>query len=580
MKTKTSLIAICIGAVLLSLDCSSPTQTTGNGSGSGNAVVGKIYSPGGTAPAKGIKVTIRPKMSLPDTSGIGMAKRQADTASVVTDDAGRFAFDTSLAAGAYVIEAKSGNDAVLIDSVVVNKTTTDTLPPDTLKPAGAIKGVIKLSEGGDPRKVFVMAFGIDRFTAVGEDGSFKFKNMAESAYDLRIISVLDDYGVFDMSNVAVTAAETTDVKTIELPFTGIPTPKNVAIAYDTMKQIVTLSWNKADFAIVKGFNVYRRNVDSNSVLDRINTNPITDTLYRDSTGIQDQTYEYHVAALDKNATEGTKSTVVSTVIATYFHVDSIYGGEGSALGMFNNPTDIAVANNGDIYIVDRGNKRIQVFGKNMQPKFQFSTDPVLSPFKITLDSSRNAYVIDCCNKISVFDTAGLIKDSLIIGTDIFDIDIASNTLFTIQKDSIISYDFDGNHSKAWGGNGTAVGQYSSAEWIVSGGSDELYISDADNHRVQVCDSLGINLLTSIETPSYQTSSIAVDSINSRLYVNYKPSEGNRLRVFNKQMNIIADYKYGSYNNLLEPLSIGISQDGSLLVVLTSSNIIVKLRPLF
>src|SRR5271157_4851050 len=183
MKTKISLTAITLVAVMLSLDCTHPTQTNGNGSGTGNAVVGRLYQFDGITPAKGVRVNIRPKTSLADTSGAGLTKKLATlttTDSVVTDSAGRFAFDTTLDTGTYVITSASGNNAVLIDSVAVkNKVTTDTLAPDTLKPAGALKGIIKLSEGGDPRKVFVLAFGIDHFARVNADGSFKFSALAE-----------------------------------------------------------------------------------------------------------------------------------------------------------------------------------------------------------------------------------------------------------------------------------------------------------------------------------------------------------------------------------------------------------------
>ena len=300
MKPKISLTIIAIAVVLFLLNCSHPTQTTGNGSGVGNALVGVLYLPDGKTPARGVRVNIRPKTSLADLSGAGLPKRLAvlaATDSVVTDSTGKYAFDTTLDTGTYIITSASGNNAVLIDSVAVkNKATTDTLAPDTLKPAGALKGVIRLSEGGDPRKVFVLAFGIDRFAKVNVDGSFKFSALAEAKYDLRLISSLDNYGVLDTVGVPVRSADTTNLDTISLPFTGIPTPKNVSLSYDTLKQIVSLTWTKADTALVKSYNVYRRNVDSNTVAVRINTSPVADTVYRDSTGVQGTTDENMVAA--------------------------------------------------------------------------------------------------------------------------------------------------------------------------------------------------------------------------------------------------------------------------------------------
>ena len=109
-------------------------------------------------------------------------------------------------------------------------------------------------------------------------------------------------------------------------FLGIPTPKNVGLGYDTMNQIVTLKWSKADTSLVSSYNVYRRNVDSNTVMTRINMSPVTDTVYHDSTGVQDKTYEYHVVAVDRNASEGTKSAGMTiSFLAAYFVTDSIPG---------------------------------------------------------------------------------------------------------------------------------------------------------------------------------------------------------------------------------------------------------------
>lgn len=341
MKSKISLTAISIVAILLSLDCSHLTQTTGNGSGTGNAVVGILYQSDGITPAAGVRVHIRPRKSLADTSGAGLTKRLALLAaldSVVTDSAGRYAFDTTLDTGTYVITSASGNNAVLIDSVAVkNKAATDSLAPDTLKPAGALKGVIKLSEGGDPRKVFILAFGIDRFARVNTDGSFKFSGLAEAKYDLRLISSLDNYGVLDTNAVPVHSADTTNLDTIILPFTGIPTPKNVKITYDTLKQIVTLTWSKADTALVKSYNVYRRNVDSNTVAVRINASPVADTIYRDSTGVQGQMYEYRVAAVGKSAAEGGQSPADSVKAVSWFVLGDSIGTYGTAQNQLFKP---------------------------------------------------------------------------------------------------------------------------------------------------------------------------------------------------------------------------------------------------
>jgi hypothetical protein len=211
------LLAFC---VFLAIKCSSPAKTTVNSSQAQNAIVGILYNSSSNTPAKGVRVHIRPKKSLADTAGFGIYKRSAimtATDSVVTDSSGRYAFDTTLDTGMYVIEGASGDNAVFIDSVAVKgKAHCDTLPPDTLKPTGALEGIVKLFEGGDPRKVFVLAFGINKFAQVDTNGRFTFSGLAEAKYDLRLISLLYNYGVFDLDGVQVRSGVTTSIDTINL----------------------------------------------------------------------------------------------------------------------------------------------------------------------------------------------------------------------------------------------------------------------------------------------------------------------------------------------------------------------------
>lgn len=560
-------------AVLFLFHCSKPTDSSGNGGGSetGNAIVsGHLYK--ATGPAIGAKVYFVRVNYNPHSGALEKAYAISDT--VITDSSGLYGTD-DLDSGTYnVFGTGTDGNLSLLDSVTITG-DSQVVDPDTLKTPASLAGYIKVFPGDEPDKIFAIIMGSNTFSFVTTSARFSFTNLAEGQYSVKFFSTLDNYSNKD-TTFTIIAGENRDlgVDSIVMPL-KIPIPTGFTIQYDTLKQIVTLAWNRMNPIKVKGYNVYRQHVDSSEV--KLNIQPTTDTFYVDSTGIQDETYVYRISSVNLTDEEGAKTQRDTIVIATYFIVDSIYSGSSS--GQFNNPTDIAVANNGDIYVVDRGNKRIQVFDKNMQPKLQFSTDPLLSPVRISLDSARNAYVKDGGSKIALFDSTGLIKDSLITGTNIFDIEVTNDTIFTIQKDSILSYDLNGNRARAWGGSGTAIGQYSAPEWIVSDGGSKIYISDVDNHRVQVCDPLG-NVSASFDIPSYPTSSIAVDSVNGRLYVNYKPPEGNKLRVFNRQKNIIADYKYGSYNYWLEPIAIGISQDGSLLVVEATSNVIVKLRPLF
>jgi hypothetical protein len=321
MSVKTVWNALLSAAVLIyviELHCASlqPDQG-GNSTQIGNGVIsGLLYKPDGVTPAQAAFVFVRKKNSLAHVT-TSLTKDFADT--IMTDYNGRFTSD-SLDTGLYVIEATDGhNNCALIDSVLVKGYDSTLLPPDTLKPAGAIKGAIRLSEGGDPQKVFVLAFGLDRFATVDSTGGFAFKRLGEGSYTFRVLPTLDDYGIIDIMNISVTSGDTLDIGVIEPMFTGIPTVKNIALKYDTLTQWVTICWTRPTTGKAGCFNIYRRTIEpAAAVFTQLNAFPVIDTLFIDSLGKQNISYEYRVSVVDSNtAAEGAKSAGVTARIALF-----------------------------------------------------------------------------------------------------------------------------------------------------------------------------------------------------------------------------------------------------------------------
>jgi hypothetical protein len=446
------VLSAIVGCCLLLTSCS-PTNGLDGGTQTGNArVTGKLYLSDGHTPAAHATLHIRKKTTLADTSGLGHSKMLADTtATVTTNDTGGFAID-SVDPGLYVIEGAKDSDVVLIDSVAVtSQDSTVTLPPDTLRPAGALKGIIYLSEGGDPRKVFILAFGIDRFSKVNVDGSFKFSNLAEARYNLRIISSLDNYGVLDTFGISINSADTTNMDTIRLPFTGIPTPKNLNIAYDTLRQIVILTWAKADTALVKGYNVYRRNVDSNTILARINTSIITDTIYRDSSGLQNMTYEYKIVAVSPNDMEGTKSSSASTTITSFYNL-------ADSVSIIGNPLEAAVDNLGNLYVTvgTQVSKYSKILDKLYDLPLTQDTAAVKfsTAWGIDTDDSNYVYIADN-NGIAKFSPDGNFianffqNDSLGLRNGVRELTIHDSLIYLATSQAIVIFDLAGNYKTNW-----------------------------------------------------------------------------------------------------------------------------------
>lgn len=471
--SRLTLLALATALTALALLPRCSDTTAGSGSETQNpAVAGVFYRPDGVTPAASVQVCIRLRSTLGDSGTVHC---------VTTDANGRYEFDT-LDVGVYMVVGNDGADNLaLIDSVTVtNPDHTHDLPPDTLKPAGAIEGIAYLSEGHDPRTVLIYAFGLGRYTMAGSNGAFRLTGLAEASYDLRLVSTLDVYGVLDVPRVRVAAADTTDLDTLELPFLGIPTPKDVRLSYDTMMQVVTLTWDRADTGLVASYNVYRRNVGLNSVSERINVSPVTDTVYSDSGATQDSIYEYALTCENTAGTEGSRSVASAVYIASVFMMtDSIVKGTGTADGQFGGLVRSVRDAQGNYYIVDTGNRRLQKLDATGQFVYKVTVGPW--PRGIAIDDTGNLlYVSDGVQKrvlkfLTTGDTAGSWSTAHIPGGLAFH---GSRVYVALPDTGVQSYD----------ANGTALVFYpyrlrshnSDCGDFAQDEQGRLYVTDAEN----------------------------------------------------------------------------------------------------
>jgi hypothetical protein len=288
----------------LFVTCGNSPQIAGNSSQSTGVVAGKLVQSDGTTPAAHVNVTMRLRSSLP---GIPLFKSQADSATMTTDTNGNFRFDTTMIdPGLYVLEAASLVLGVgMVDSVVL-RADDRTDVKDTLKAPGAIRGRIILSEGGDLRKTFVAIFGLGRIVGTDSTGVFFLPQLGEGAYTLRLISMLDMYGVVDRAGVVVTSGDTTELDAITIPFSGVAAPKNLTASLNVAGQSVVLRWVQS--SAIDGYRVYRNHADSGYV--RIGPNLVKDTYYVDTGARPSTRYKYQVMAVDAKNSESVASAAI------------------------------------------------------------------------------------------------------------------------------------------------------------------------------------------------------------------------------------------------------------------------------
>jgi hypothetical protein len=383
-----------------------PLSGDGNGSNVGNAR-GILYNADGTR-ARFAKVQAVPADFRPGPSGgVGKIGSPTEIVSTYTDDTGGYVFD-SLPENIYNILGSGGFDAgdtqrTYIDSVASDGKTEVAIPQDTLRAPGTLHGMARLQQGDDNTKVLVLVMGTSSWTAPEDtSGSFRLSALARGRYHVRLMPMLPNYESLDTTLSVKEGQDLPLSNPLRLKYTGIPTPAGLAVLYDTLMQKVALRWNTSSADFELWYNVYRKNLDSNSARIIINASPIADTIFTDTSAAQDMTYEYSVVAVNTNNEEGAKSRPVSVTITGLFSIaDSII----APPEQFGFLASIAIDRGGNRYVADTRYKRLQKFTPN--GAIAVLTNTLSSPSDLFMAEDGRLFVTEYSLKqIISFDSAG------------------------------------------------------------------------------------------------------------------------------------------------------------------------------
>jgi|GEM_PF-4006400 len=183
-----------------------------------------------------------------------------------------------------------------------------------------------------------------------------------------------------------------------------------------------------------------------------------------------------------------------------------WGTYGSGEGEFVTPFTVAVDVNGNVYVSDWGNPRIQKFsstgtwlatwGSAGSENGQF-----LHPMGIAVDASGNVYVADAGNdRIQKFSDAGVFLtswgttgsgDGEFNGPVAVAVDPAGNVYVAdFNNNRIQKFTGTGTFLAAWGSAGTGDGQFEGPKCVAVGASGVVYVTEEYGHRVQKFTSTG------------------------------------------------------------------------------------------
>jgi DNA-binding beta-propeller fold protein YncE len=131
-------------------------------------------------------------------------------------------------------------------------------------------------------------------------------------------------------------------------------------------------------------------------------------------------------------------------------------------GGFYYPNGIVVAKNGDIFVSDSNNRRVQVFSSEGEYKYMIPTSG--TPRGMAIDADQRLYVVDAFSHT---------------------VDI---------------YELNGQRIAGFGGNGVGLGQFQYPSDVSLDSDGRIYVSDRENHQVQVWGWPSVGLIPSFEAP--------------------------------------------------------------------------------
>jgi len=252
------------------------------------------------------------------------------------------------------------------------------------------------------------------------------------------------------------------------------------------------------------------------------------------------------------------------------------------------PSDVAVSNNGWIYIVDGTNHKIRIFDQNGKWISSFGgkgtgNGEFSFPLGIDIDGSGKVYVADSGNhRIQIFNSKGQFVELLNIPpnnntladpTDVA-VDTLRNRCYIVDNDnhSILIYDLSTlKRIMTYGSPGTGKRQFRYPFLMTLDPKKYLYIVDVINTRVQVLNPDGLFVTViggwGVEKGKFfRPKGVAIDTAG-RVYVS--DSYLGVIQVFDSNgefYSVLGDPEKGTVKKFKSPVGLFIDKNNRLYVV--------------
>jgi DNA-binding beta-propeller fold protein YncE len=184
--------------------------------------------------------------------------------------------------------------------------------------------------------------------------------------------------------------------------------------------------------------------------------------------------------------------------------ESTFGSDGTGNGQFVNPAGIAVGSNDMVYVADEDNNRVETFNSNGTFQSAFGTSgsgngQFADPLGVAVGPSGTVYVLDQLNeRVETFSSTGTFQStfgSYGTGNGQFDFPqgIAvgpTGTVYVTDAASVETFNSAGSYGSTFGSAGSGNGQLNDPYGVAVGPTGTVYVADDDNYRVEAFSSTG------------------------------------------------------------------------------------------
>jgi hypothetical protein len=292
-----------------------------------------------------------------------------------------------------------------------------------------------------------------------------------------------------------------------------------------------------------------------------------------------------------------------------------WGTQGRGDSQFNGPAGVDLKGNDQVYVVDSGNSRVQIFSPDGAYTGQFGTpgtgDGQLgAPWGVVIGPSGNCYIGDSGNnRIQKFSPANVALgwwgmdtgggtgwhavgsgETSYWGTADGEFNFPSGVaagksghvyVCDTWNHRVQQFDDTGTHIRSWGSAGTGVADFAAPLGITVGPRGDVYVADTGNCRIKKYTDDG-QLLTmwggSGTGPGQflgngETTGAMDVTCDSSGYVYATDAQNGRVQKFNADANFVT--AFGSYGNgpqqFVDPSGIAVDRYGKVYIADTGNN---------